>query len=289
MKIYDLHIHSCHSDGDYSPPELISRAQDAGLAGLILTDHDTILGQGQFVKTAGKAGFAIAEGVEFSALAGPTDVHILGYSRCFKKEALEPLLDRVLLAGYKRMEAIVQRLDDAGVARLDLEAIQQKKGAGAVLCKYDLQKAMTEFGLGITESGPLLSQRESPFYVGHSSEYFPSSIEVINAIHQAGGIAVLAHPFKVLKHLDLPTAQAKKQFLDSFVAKLAEQGLDGLEAYYGPYTEDQVAELVDLAVKYGLALSGGSDFHGDIHTPNRPFGLGGVSEEIWQNFWQKLG
>lgn len=288
MKFYDLHVHSAHSDGDYIPQELVRKAQEAGLAGLILADHDTILGLDQFKSAADIGGLFLGEGVEFSALVALQDIHILGYSQYFTREKIADLLAQEQHAGFKRMEAIADKLKNAGIINLDVVKIQAEKGRAAVLCKYDLQKAMMAKGIGIAQSAALLIKRESPFYASHSPEYFPSSDEVIEYIHQANGLAVLAHPFKVLKHLNLPTTEVQHQYLESFITDLVEQGLDGLEVYYSSYDAAQMSFLKNIAQKYSLSLTGGSDFHGPTHAPGRPFGLGGVDEGAWQEIKQRL-
>jgi predicted metal-dependent phosphoesterase TrpH len=248
----DLHTHSTASDGTLTPAELIGAASEMGLAAIALTDHDTVAGVGAALAAADAAGLRFLPGVEISANASRTSVHIVGLGVDHESRALVATLDRLARWREDRNEEMSRRL---AAARIDLpyEAVVAHAGGDVV--------GRPHFAELLVAGGHAASWREafdrylSPGGIAYVEKRRLDAADAMRAIRGAGGVPVLAHPGET---------RLEGGALDDLVGELAGQGLAGLEVYCSGHTPGQVKRYRRLARRHGLVLSGGSDLHGAI-------------------------
>jgi len=257
----DLHTHSTASDGSYSPTELVKLAKEMGLRALALTDHDTIEGLAEFIKTGKELDLETVPGTELSAYFEKGTLHILGYFIDFHSPKLKDRLKKLQEARAERNPKIVKKLQALGIP-ITYEEVVAISGGGQIgrphFAKLLLQKGIVKT---FDEAFERFLKRGAPAYV-EKDKIFPR--ECLEIILEAGGIPVLAHPF---------TLHLENDALEVFVKQLKDWGLRGIEAYYTEHTPEQTAFYLKLAEKYGLCVTGGSDFHGK-NKPEIKLGLG---------------
>ncbi|MDI6711812.1 MAG: PHP domain-containing protein [Anaerosomatales bacterium] len=243
----DLHIHSTASDGAHAPETLVRMAADAGLAAIAIADHDTVAAiPAAQLESSRIGGPRVLTAVELSARASDgRSVHVLGYHLDPTSNALQAFLEAQRAERLRRAERMVESLAKAGypvtVASVLAHANGGSVGRTHVALALVHNGAVPSVGAAFAE----LIGRGKPHYV---PKEVPDVVEVIDLVHSAGGLAVLAHP-AVSGVLDL-------------VEPLAAAGLDGVEAYHAQHTATQREDVADLARRSGLAATGGSDFHG---------------------------
>ncbi len=242
----DLHTHTTASDGALTPTELVQRAAQVGIAVLSITDHDTLAGLDEAQQAAGRYGIRLVPGVEFGIDVKGAEVHMLGY--LFDPQ-YPPLLDRLaeLREGrIHRGRRMVELLAKLGI-HIRWERVEQI-AAGASVGRPHVGQALVEAGYArtIDEAFDKYLARGRPAYVERTQLTIEQCIELV---HEAGGVAVLAHPTWVGD-------------VEGMLPGLVKAGLDGIETYYGLYDQPTVAWLEGLAGQYGLVPTGGSDFHG---------------------------
>jgi predicted metal-dependent phosphoesterase TrpH len=243
---YDLHIHSIYSDGVFRPGELIDKAISRGVTGIALTDHDTVAGIREAVEEARRRGFELIPGVELTTDYGPTEVHILGYDFDYQVPKLLKKLNQIVEGRNERARTIVKKLNQHGVP-LTWEKVQAKTTSKFV-GRAHIFKAMESQGLVHPEH----RQDAFEYYLGSQGlAYEPhreiSTFEAVELIAASGGIPVLAHPGRMDN--------------DRLIRELCEAGLKGLEVYYPSHTPDLVTRYLDIAQRYHLYITGGTDFH----------------------------
>lgn len=248
----DLHIHSRYSDGTMSPEELIVYAKKKGLEAVALTDHDTVDGVREAVRLGRKLDLEVISGIEISAIYGKTTVHILGYLFDMQNEVFLGAIDRLQKARIERNRKILQLLEKQGI-HLQEEEIADVSQIGQT-GRPHIAKVLINKGLvaNIDEAFGRYLGDDGCAYV---RRFVFSADEVLNLIHQAGGVAVLAHPMQLVK---------KGLELNYVIGKLVDQGLDGLELYYPTHSKKTRATLLQFVKRYNLVVSGGSDYHGDM-------------------------
>ena len=260
----DLHSHSTISDGTDSPAEVVALGAVAGLAALALTDHDTLDHLPEARAAADTHGLRLVPGCEISCeLDGraPGSMHLLVY---FVDEAPGPLRDRmgVLQAGRtERNDQIIESLRGHGID-ITVDEVLAKAGPGSVGRPHIARVLMEKGYVGsIQEAFDRWLAKGKPAYFERARMRPEESIELA---HASGGVTAVAHPGS----LDLEPGP-----LDELVGVLAAAGLDGLECEYGRYTPEERAAYGELAGRHGLAVTGGSDYHGD-NKPDLRVGIG---------------
>lgn len=249
----DLHTHSTVSDGSETPERVVELAAEVGCSALSLTDHDSLEGLPAARARAAQLGLRLVPGCEISCLPSPLGggVHVLVY---FVDDSDSPLGGELeALRGDRavRNAALLDRLADLGV-HLAWEDVVAVAGSEAGVGRPHFAQAMVDAGaVGDTTEA-------FDVWLGNSGRaYVPkarlSVADVCRLARESGGVAVLAHP---------TTSGLVGPDLAAWVAELAEQGLGGLEAVYGRYSPRQRTDLVNLARRFGLVATGGSDFHG---------------------------
>ncbi len=260
----DLHTHSNFSDGTLTPTELVSLAREKKISSLALTDHDTMAGVGEAVKAGEAMGVEIVPGIEISVLHDKVEYHILGYWADPQNSALAEALAILQGARADRNSRILQKLNDLGVAASseDLERVSEQGQTGRphiarLLVRYGVVKTITQAFDQFLKKGA----------VAYVSRFAYSAIEAVSLIHQAGGLAVLAHPTQNDPELTR---------LPSVLASLVPAGLDGIEVYYPTHSNKMKKKLRALAEKKNLLLTGGSDYHGDVRPATTLAGGGNI-------------
>lgn len=274
MDYIDLHTHSSASDGTFTPSEVYASALEINLSAVALTDHDTVDGIEEFL-AAGKdhPECEAIPGVEIACQLNEKEIHILGLFIDRRSKALNDLLEFCRNERMKRNRDIFLKLHFLGYD-LDI-SMPEFKGkslleigrphfARALVNRYNFSTLQSVFDKLIGHNKPAWVKRK-----------YPLPEDVIKAIHLAGGIAVWAHPIM----RDVPD----RAFLMRSCRRLKAMGLDAIEGFYSMFSARESLLIAEAAEQYDLAISGGSDFHGD----NRPnvligFGAGGlrVPEEL---------
>ncbi|MDP2328108.1 MAG: PHP domain-containing protein [Dehalococcoidia bacterium] len=243
----DFHCHSSRSDGTRSPADLVDLAAANGVRVFALTDHDTLDGLDEArAAVARHPGMRLVPGVELSCDVPGTEVHLLGLFIDPTRAAFRAELDRMRTGRISRGERIVAAL--AGLAApISWERVREIAGEASI-GRPHIARALIEAGhvADIDEAFARYLDRNSPAYVERARL---SPADAVALVHQAGGLAVFAHPPFTDRY-------------ESVAESLADAGLDGLEVYYRHYDEAQVASLRALADRLGLLPTGGSDFHG---------------------------
>ena len=262
--IFDLQSHSLHSDGDLPAAEVVALAADAGVELLALSDHDTVDGIDEALAAAAKRGISVVPATEISAVDGEyEDLHVLGY-RIDHRDArlLERLLDARADRG-RRAERMSERLAELGF-EVDPAPIEARRAAGkpvgrphlaaAVLAHPDNAERLADEGhADVSSFIPEYLIQGTPGYVARTR---PTVAEAIEWIHDAGGIAVWAHPY-----WDIDDDGAVIAAIDRYRA----EGVDGVEAFYPTHDATQVGLITGRCDELGLLTTGSSDFHGPDH------------------------
>ncbi len=249
----DLHTHSTASDGTDSPAKLVQKAAREGLAVLALTDHDTLDGLGEAGSEAEKLGIVFIRGCEISTATAWGEAHFLGLWIPEEAEKTAELEKTLVCIREKRLERnleIVQKLQQIGFD-ISYEEVSALAG-GAVVGRPHFAQWLCLRGI--------VKNRKEAFgkYLGkEGSAFVPRSLVLpeyaVALLKSTGALVSMAHP--CLLHVP-----AKE--LSAFVASMKEAGLDALEAYHSEHDAGDVRLCVDLAAKYQLQLTGGSDYHG---------------------------
>ncbi|WP_029457549.1 PHP domain-containing protein [Solidesulfovibrio alcoholivorans] len=249
MALIDLHTHSTASDGSLSPGELVDMAAKKGLAALALTDHDTLDGLPE-ARAAGQAhDIDVIAGVELSVADGERSVHLLGLFLPERPGPLAEALAYLRERRHNRNRLILDKLRALGVP-LEYKAVTAlAKGA---VGRPHIAQAMLAMG-AVTSFKEAFSR-----YLGaHGRAYVPKDKltfeRAVALIHDEGGLAALAHPYM----LGLAGAA-----LTETVGRYRDAGLDAIEALYTEHSQAQTLEYLALSRRFGLAVTGGSDFHG---------------------------
>jgi len=283
----DLQTHSTRSDGTETPTELVAHAAQLGIRVMALTDHDSVLGVDEALAAGVKHGVRVIPALEFSTTSERNrdflDINILAYGIRPNDPALQAMLQQVIDSRVAQKIQQIEKLQGYGFdipvedvlalaggvpGRPHMAQILMQRNPGRFA---DMQQVFREY---------LAADAENSTYV---SRTFSLRVEeTIEVTHQAGGVAVLAHPGLYDRVKDV----------DGVVRRLTATGLDGLETWY-PYrhsrgqthlTPAEEAALIrhfsDLANELGLLKTGGSDFHGAVK-PLIHLGMAGLNEEQW--------
>jgi predicted metal-dependent phosphoesterase TrpH len=252
--VIDLHTHSTVSDGSDSPRRVVELAVEAGCSAVSLTDHDSLAGLGPARARAGELGITLVPGCEISCRSpGPGGMHVLVY---FVEDDGGPLsseLGRLREDRRQRNLALADRLAALGLP-ITYDRVVAVAGGEEGIGRPHFATALVQ--AGAVESVDDAFER----YLGNGRPGFvPKSrltgAEVAALATASGGVAVLAHPFSLgLEGADLARA----------VGELAGAGFAGLEATYGRYSPRQRTALANLARRFDLVPTGGSDHHGDL-------------------------
>lgn len=251
MKFADLHLHTHFSDGTFSPEELAGHGQRFGFAAMALTDHDSVEGCARMAEVCGAAGIEFIYGTELTAEHDNTELHLLGYFVDTQNEKLLANLARFQAVRQNRIREMVARLNELNVP-LDTEtvfALANCKSPG----RPHVARALVKASLckSLDEAFERYLKKNRPAWVPKAKM---SALEGIELIHQAGGLAVMAHP--------------GLNRTDDVIPALVEARLDGIECFHTKHSTAMSGRYLEFARKYHLLVTGGSDCHG--YSKGRP-------------------
>lgn len=251
----DLHVHSTASDGTLSPTALVEEAYAHGVSVLALTDHDTMDGVEEARQAAERCGIELIAGVELNTDSPAGEVHVLGYYIPTEDAEFQRLLSDRRRGREVRAHKIVDRLRGLGFP-IEFADVERVAADGAI-GRLHIARVLVEAGYVTSdkEAFDRLLHRNGPAYVKRES-FTPT--EAVQAIVDAGGVPVLAHPGRIAEQ--------------SVIPELIEAGLAGLECYYPEHSPEQTEHYIAVARKYGLVATGGTDFHGPDRPNARPIG-----------------
>lgn len=251
MDKIDLHVHTTASDGTMSPKAVVSLATMLGLKAIALTDHDTMAGLQEAGEAAELMGISVVPGIEISSEYRGKEVHILGYFLDPEAQKLKDYMQWVGQSRKTRNEKILEKLQKKGYD-ITLEQLEEKF-PGATLGRPHIAQRLVELGAvsSVKEAFRRYLDTGRSCYVPRQYISFADGVKLIR---DCGGVAVLAHP--------LQYGYGKAE-LEALVKTAAEAKVTGMEILYTGYTQGDIQKLYDLAEKYTLLPTGGSDFHGD--------------------------
>lgn len=240
----DLHIHTDHSDGRQSPREVVDQACRIGLKAIAITDHDSVSGYEEAARYARGKNIEVIPGIELSSAKTDDDIHILGYLIRTDNKRLAETVKRFRRIRSERGKKMVKRLARLGI-NIDYEEVLAAAGGAPVgrphvaevLVAHDVVDSYNQaFEKYLGLSGPV--------YVPKAKL---SPGEAIDLIHHANGLAVMAHPMLTDR--------------DEIIPELVADGLDGLEIYHPSHTRAARKRYRQMAQRYDLVCTGGSDSH----------------------------
>jgi predicted metal-dependent phosphoesterase TrpH len=254
MPLIELQSHSTHSDGQLAPAEVVAEAAKAGVTSLALSDHDSVAGVTEAMAAGTELGVEIVPAVEMSCVHEyAEDLHICGY--WVDLEKIEPTCERAQEERRGRAGEIVENLRRHGFDLTLEDAIREAGGADSI-GRPHIAKAAGATG----DLGPFFEEYLVPGAKAFVPRRWPDAAEAIGLIHDAGGVAVIAHPY-----WDISAPEE----VDDLIRSL---GADGVETFYPTHSEEQTKHLLDLCGELGLVPTGSSDYHGPTHKTFAKFG-----------------
>jgi predicted metal-dependent phosphoesterase TrpH len=252
----DLHAHSSVSDGTERPAELVRAAAAAGLDAVALTDHDTTAGWSDATAAAHELPLTLLPGLELSTRIGYRSVHVLGYLVDPEHPGLVEETTRIRDGRLSRAHRMVDRIaEDHSITWADVLA---QSSPGATIGRPHIADALVARGLESDRSAAFrgILHPASGYYEPHEA---PSPLRGVELIRQAGGVPVIAHP----------AASSRGIVIDEpMLRDLVDAGLGGLEVDHRENLAHGKRTLLDWATRYGLFVTGSSDYHG-TGKPNR--------------------
>jgi len=261
---FDLQSHSTNSDGALSACEVVQRAADAGVELLALSDHDTISGVSEAIAAGREAGVRVVPAVEISAVDEgspvPRELHILGYDIDHTGPVLTERLAEFLADREQRTLRMGAALVELGF-ELDEEQLQARVAAGKPIGRPHLAEAVLSAPANasrlqaeeIDDIGSLIRGYLIEGKPAFRLRETPTVAQAIEAIHEASGVAIWAHPF-----WDISDPDEVLSSIDRFVAL----GIDGVEAFYVSHTREQTELIASRCAELGLLTTGSADYHG---------------------------
>ncbi|MEB3287597.1 MAG: PHP domain-containing protein [Vampirovibrionales bacterium] len=266
MTVLDLHMHTVYSDGASTPEELVSACAAQNLSAIAVTDHDTVSSL-PYVQACGEAhGLEIIPGIEINTVwdrplvdnpksegsntpvkTALQEVHVLGYFINPNASALIRIMDSHYRWRLEQIAEMVDRINHKHRLFLDFDAIQERSGLGTLGRPHIAQAIVEKKGAyTVSEAFTRYLKPNCPTYVRRKTA---TPHEAVEAIHESGGIPVIAHP-------------GEMEGIEKLTVELMDYGLRGLEAYHRSHSPGVIEFHCSLAEKYGLIVTGGTDFHG---------------------------
>jgi 3',5'-nucleoside bisphosphate phosphatase len=241
----DLHLHTNFSDGTYTPEQLVAEGKRLGFAALALTDHDTIEGCARMSAACREAGIEFITGTELTAELNGDEVHLIGYCLDVESVELEQQMEKFQNVRQDRIREIVARLNALNVPLRaeSVFAIANCRSPG----RPHVGRALVQEGLcaSMDEAFDRFLKKNRPAWV---PKFKISALDAIALIHNAGGVAVVAHP--------------GLNRSDKIIPQLVEAGVDGVECFHTKHSPSDSQRYLKFAAQYDLLVTGGSDCHG---------------------------
>ncbi len=250
MRHIDLHVHTTASDGTLTPSEAVWHAARLGLSAVAVTDHDSCEGVCEAMEAGAAAGIEVVPGIEISVDYQGRGVHLLGYFIDPASPAMEHLLELVIAERKRRNRCMAEALRADGID-VRVEELREKY-PDSVVGRPHFAAALVELGLASSVKDAFdryLSIGQKYF---RPRQYIPLD-EAFAVVRDAGGKAVLAHPLQY---------RFPEPELLRMISVMKDAGAVGMECLYFGYRPERVAHLRELAKRFDLCVTGGSDFHG---------------------------
>lgn len=255
----DFHIHTTASDGQASPTQIVKRAKELDYDIIAITDHDNTNGIAEGMIAAEAVGIKLIPGIEIAVVTEEgTGLHMLGYHIDIENEALKNFLDAMVQRRTERNEQLFRVLQEMGydISREDITAgkndyIGKPLIARALVSKGYIAEEKQAFGRDILGSAKCRAVKKVK----------PLAKDAIQIIKEAGGTPVLAHPIQT-RGIGQPGSEQFYENIDKIIGRLKRQGLKGLECFHPDQDFEQSMRFVEMAEKYHLHITRGSDFHG---------------------------
>jgi predicted metal-dependent phosphoesterase TrpH len=245
MKFADLHLHTQFSDGTFTPEELVLHAQKSGLSCIALTDHDTVEGCARTAAACAAVKMGFIPGAELTAEHEDTEVHVLGYFLDAENKTLLSRIAQFQAVRQRRIHEMVAALNQQGVP-LKVEAVFALANCKSPGRPHVARALVKEKLIGsLDEAFERFLKKGRPAWVPKTKM---SALESITLIHQAGGLAVMAHP--------------GLNRTDEIIPDLVDAGMDGIECFHTKHSTVMAERYLGIAEEYGLLVTGGSDCHG---------------------------
>ena len=263
MNYADLHIHSTFSDGTLSPEDIIKVAKENKVKCIAITDHDCL--DSQYAVGLSDDELKIIPGIEISSEIEGMEIHILGYFIDCKNQNLISVVKKLSEERRNRISQIIKKLEEEDIY-IDFEDLDVELSKS--ISRSHVANAMVKKGYFESYKSAFISYlvKDKPAYVkGYKIHYK----EAIKAIKDAGGIAILAHPGQIHKGM----------LVESFVRELKYCGLRGIEVYHPSHSCEEINKFYNMAKKYKLLITGGSDYHGKCCYKENYIGSFGIKED----------
>ncbi|MGD9849652.1 MAG: PHP domain-containing protein [Nitrospirales bacterium] len=275
MSRIDLHTHTTWSDGSYSPTELVKWAHQHDIQTLAITDHDTTEGIDEALAISQTLRMDLIPGIEISTRFREREIHVLGYFINYQDASFQTRIRNLQSTRLQRIQEILHKLTLNGIT-LYLEDVQRLAGSGSIGRPHIAQ-------LLIQQAYVSTFREAFERYLGVRGKAYvprdvPEASDIFSWIREAGGLAILAHPF---------WEGFRQEDVDPACRTLAENGLQGLEVFYGTFSAKQISFNLHLAKRFNLLVSGGSDFHGTFK-PEIAIGKGKGSLKVPQTALDNL-
>lgn len=276
MSKIDLHIHSDFSDGRDTLKEIFEMAKENGLETVAIADHDMVSGVEEAIRIGKEKGIRVIPAVEISSNYRGQLIHTLGYNIDYKNNELNHFFDAINEQRKKHFSVQLRKINVSRKVMIDIEKFEKMPE------KYFSLPGAAKF---LAEEGIVESQEKGFDFMEGFVETFQINIDIkkaIEIIHRTGGKAVIAHPFA--PKVSLKKISEDRNEIDEMIKELKNMGLDGMECYQTAHNEEETKFALELAKKYNLIVTGGSDWHGSIEK------LGGKNIFKYVPFYQeKLG
>lgn len=268
----DLHIHSFYSDGTNSPEELVKLAKENNVSVIAMADHDTIEGVEELLLEANRNNILAVPATEISTSIAGVRIHILGYNIDLKNMALQKFFKDISYARTENTRQILNKLNTLKSLKYSWEDVLNHNIGKNWICSSHVYESMKKDGI-------YLDWKEWPgFYDKYFSKNSIAYIDIdgftakdaIDIILKAGGLPVVAHP-KLIGD-------------DSQILKLIKFGIKGIEVYYPAHDYNDIKKYYEIAKKYDLMITGGTDWHGELTKWDVTIGEYGLSSEEFNKF-----
>lgn len=266
MKYADLHIHSTFSDGNLTPEQILEEAKQKGVKCISITDHDSI--DSQYIIKNNNSDVDIIPGIELSTEINDCEIHILGYFMDIEDENLIKTVESLKNARINRVKSILNKLEDEGIYLNFEDIVKGNSSVGRAHIAHEIVRKGYEDNYKTAFSKYLIKGKMA-YEKGEKLSYK----EALRVIEDSNGIAVLAHPGKIYKSMEV----------EKIIKELKCYGLKGIEVYHPSHRKDQINLLHNLSKKYKLLITGGSDLH---YTGSKDIFIG--SQGINENLLNKL-
>jgi len=241
----DFHLHTRHSDGTFAPEEVIRRAKSLKMTAISITDHDTLSALPAARRAAGED-LEILTGIEMTAASHDRELHVLGYGFRDEDPAMQDYIRQAQERRHGRIHLMIDQLNARGidVTRAEVEKIA---GEGTSIGRPHLAEALLKKGAvhSLNEAFDRYIGDHAPCFV---KQAILTTADAARLIRQAGGVAVLAHPYRLVE--------------DDWIPSLAADGIQGIEVYHSDHNPATTRHYLKIAQEFNLLTTGGSDCHG---------------------------